>query len=431
MKITIITLGTRGDVQPCIAVGRGLQACGHEVRIAAPYNFGSSVLEWGLNFFPIRNGFREIYEKEPGGNRLREELNPFRLLCRRKVGVEPIVNRIFSDLWTACQNSEAILYTSLALPVHYIAKDLGIPAFAACFQPLSRTCTFPSLFFPPYFSNVGALNRASHLLVEQAIWHFFRSFLGRWRKKSGLSPVPFWGHFNRFYDQNNPVLNGYSPLVAPKPPDWGDRMHITGYWFLESPSGWTPCPKLVDFLESGEPPVCVGFGSMNDNRVAERVRISIEALRKTGKRGIFLVGNSDMSRKEILIHNDIFVVGEVPHSWLFSRVSTVIHHGGAGTTAAAIRAGVPSIIVPFFFDQGFWGRRLSNLGVGPKPLVKKGLSVDTLAATVRDTVKNDEYLQRLQTLSAQIRAENGVQNAVDVFHHELSRYYLREGAAVC
>lgn len=420
MKITITTLGTRGDVEPCIALGNGLQSSGHEVRIAAPVKFENLVRERGVGFFPIKNGLRQMFEAEPGRDRLQEELNPIRLLYRRKEVVEPIINEVFSDLWSASRNTDVMLYTVLALPAYYIAKDMGIPAFPACFQPLSRTRTFPSVFSPALFSNIEILNRASHLLTEQGLWWFYRSAFSRWRKKAGLSALPYWGHFRELNGQNNPVFNGYSPLVVPKPDDWGGRKHVTGYWFLDPPSNWRPDPVLVDFIKNGKPPICIGFGSMNDNRVEETVKISIEALKKTNNRGVFLSGQSDINREELPQSDDIFVVEKVPHSWLFPKVSAVIHHGGAGTTAAAIKAGVPSIIIPFFFDQLFWGRRLADLEVGPQPLPRKRLSVESLASAINETVNNKKYRNRIQKLSDQVRAEDGVKNAVNAFHHELS-----------
>jgi len=362
-----------------------------------------------------------MFEAEAGRDRLQEELNPIRLLYRRKTVIEPIVNRVFSDLWSAGQDTDMLLYTPLALPAYYIAKDMGIPAFPACFQPLSRTRKFPSIFFPPFFSNMGSFNRVSHLLTEQFYWWFFRSAFARWRKKAGLSAVPYWGDFMAINGQKSPVFNGYSPIVAPKPPDWGERKHVTGYWFLGPPSNWRPGPKLVDFLNSGKPPVCIGFGSMNDNRVEKTVIISIEALKKSNNRGIFLSGQSDLNQGELPHSDEIFVAKNVPHSWLFPKVSAVIHHGGAGTTAAAIKAGIPSIIIPFFFDQLFWGQRLAALEVGPQPLSQKKVSAETLASAINETVNNENFMHRIQILSGQVQAEEGVKNAVKSFHHELSR----------
>ncbi len=392
------------------------------MKLAAPADYEDLVQNWGLEFSPIKNGFRQIFEMEPGTKRMKGELNPVRLLYQRKSDMEPVVNQILSDLWAAGENTDVILYTVLALPAYYIARDYGIPAFPICFQPLSRTQSFPNVLFSSPFSNLGFVNRASYILAEQALWRLFRSFMVQWRKKSGLTPIPFWGHFKQFYDQNNPVFNGYSPQVAPKPDDWGDRMHVTGYWFLDDTlSRWSPDPRLTDFIKSGPPPVCIGFGSMNDNRVKDRVKTSIMALKKAGKRGIFLAGKSDLKPKELPLNNEIFVTAEVPHSWLFPKVSAVIHHGGAGTTAAAIRAGVPSIIVPFFFDQLFWGKRLEALEVGPGPITKQQLSVETLANAIKGTVGNKDYLKNLKRLSIQVRAENGVKNVVEAFHRELTR----------
>jgi sterol 3beta-glucosyltransferase len=422
MKITIVTLGTRGDVQPCIAMGLGLRAAGHEVKIAAPAEYGHLARNKGLDYFPLQNAFRHIFETESECSRLKEEINPLRLIFRQRSVVEPVVNQIFSDLWTACQDTDLILYTILALPAYYYAQDLGIPAFMVCLQPLCRTRAFPSVLFSPKISNIAWVNRASYILVEQAMWRFLRPYFVCWRKKMGLSAVSFWGHFNQFDGHKTPIFNGYSSSVVPKPKDWGDRNYVTGYWFLDStPPNWQPPPDLVRFLKQGSRPVCFGFGSMNDSRVANMVKMAIGALEKSGQRGILLTGKSDLKKDELPLSDHVFVAEEIPHAWLFQHAAAVIHHGGAGTTATAIRAGIPSIIIPFFFDQLFWGRQLATLGVGPEPVIKRRLSVDGLALSLKDALDNKTYQNRLQALSKQINDENGVGCVVDTFHRELAR----------
>jgi len=422
MKITIVTLGTRGDVQPCVAMGVGLRAAGHEVTVAAPAEYAHLACVQGLGYFPLQNAFRQIFKSESDTKRLTEELNPVRMIFRKRRVVEPVVNRIFSDVWAACQGADLVLYTVLALPAFYFAQDLGIPAFIVCLQPLCRTRAFPSVLLRTKVSNYACVNRASYFLVEQAMWRFIRPYFVRWRKKMGLPAVSFWGHFGQFDGDHSPIFNGYSSAVVPKPRDWGDRNYVTGYWFLDSASSHgQPPAELVQFLNQGSPPVCFGFGSMNDNRVKLMVKMTMAALKRTGRRGIFLSGKSALQKGDLPVSDDVFVADEVSHAWLFPQVAAVIHHGGAGTTATALRAGIPSVVIPFFFDQLFWGRQLASLGVGPEPVAQKRLSVEGLSSALNEVLGNQTLQRRLQTLSNQVRNENGVACVVDHFQRELSR----------
>ncbi|MES0491555.1 MAG: glycosyltransferase [Leptospirales bacterium] len=420
MKVTILTVGTRGDVQPCLAFGQALQTQGHEVNMAAPLDYEKMVDESGLRFFPIRQQLRDIYRQKTGSQCLTERINPLHFLFGRNKKVRPILDCIVSDLVSACTGSDIILYTILAMPASFIANDLGLPSMALCFQPLSRTQTFPSIFFHPQV-NIRFLNIASHFLAEKAIRLVFQGSITRWRKKSRI-PKTTRQHIHKYSHREYPVLNAFSAHIVPKPSDWGKRKHITGFWFLDSAiSSCKPSGELIKFLENGEPPVCISFGSMNDIRVKKRVNMGLQALQKTGKRAVLIAGKSGLQKQDLIISDNILVVDEVSHKWLFPRVSAIIHHGGAGTVAAAIRAGIASIIIPFFFDQKFWGNRLFALGVGPQPIHEKKLSVETIAKAITAVVEERKYNLKLQNLSVKVNNEKGLECAVKAFELETSR----------
>ena len=233
------------------------------------------------------------------------------------------------------------------------------------------------------------------------------------RGEPGLSPFPFSGPFGEFGRSPEPVLNGWSRHVLPHPPGWGAHLATTGYWFLDRTPDWRPPRGLADFLGSGPPPVSVGFGSMagaDPEGVTERV---LRALRLAGKRGVLLTGWGGLSNADL--PDDLFEVGEVPHDWLFPRVAAAVHHGGAGTTAASLRAGTPTVIVPHFADQFFWGARVAGLGAGPRPAPRAKLTAERLADAIRRATGDAGMRERARSLGEKIRAENGVERAVEAF----------------
>jgi UDP:flavonoid glycosyltransferase YjiC (YdhE family) len=216
------------------------------------------------------------------------------------------------------------------------------------------------------------------------------------------------------------MLYCYSPAVAPKPPDWSESAHVTGYWFLDHPLDWQPPADLLHFLESGPSPIYLGFGSMITRKPEETTRITLDALRQAGHRGVIATGWGALSQSDL--PDEVFLIESVPHDWLFPRMAAVVHHGGAGTTGAGLRAGVPSIVVPFGGDQPFWARRVKALGAGPDPIPRKRLTADRLAHAIRIAVADEPMRKRATELGATIRAEDGVGNALKIFNQTMVRF---------
>jgi UDP:flavonoid glycosyltransferase YjiC (YdhE family) len=213
------------------------------------------------------------------------------------------------------------------------------------------------------------------------------------------------------------MLYCYSPAVVPKPPDWSEHAHVTGYWFLDQGPDWQPPTDLVDFLESGPPPIYVGVGGITSRDPGKTSCIVLDALRQSGQRGVIAAGRGGLSQSGL--PNEVFVTEAVPHDWLFPRMAAVAHHGGAGTTGAGLRAGVPSIIVPVTNDQPFWGRRVKALGAGPAPIPRKRLTADRLAHAICVAVTDEAIRKRAAELGETIRAEDGVVNAVGIINQTL------------
>jgi sterol 3beta-glucosyltransferase len=218
-----------------------------------------------------------------------------------------------------------------------------------------------------------------------------------------------------------PVLHGYSRHVGPVPADWPPHAEATGFWFLDRPTEWQPSPALVSFLESGPPPVYVGFGSMTGNRAQERAHLVITALERAGVRGVMASGWGGLNPGNC--PSSVHLIDEVPHDWLFPRMAAVVHHGGAGTTAAGLRAGRPTVICPFMADQPFWGRCVHERGFGPAPIPQKKLTVENLAAAIREAVNDPAMREKAATVGHLLRAETGVENAV-MRLEEIARHSL-------
>jgi UDP:flavonoid glycosyltransferase YjiC (YdhE family) len=231
--------------------------------------------------------------------------------------------------------------------------------------------------------------------------------------------IPISGPYRRLRKAQRPIVCGYSSKVLPKPADLPEHVHITGYWILEPAPGWKPDPKLLDFLQSGAPPVFVGFASMgNPLKAPETTDIVVQALAQAHVRGVLVSGWSGLGLDTTLPDN-VMVVENAPYSWLLPQMSAIVHHGGAGTTGAGLRAGVPNIVIPHFSDNYFWGNRVVALGAGPEPIPRKRLTPERLAAAITKAVGDRNMRQRVAAIGQQLQAEDGVARAIDVFHQYL------------
>jgi sterol 3beta-glucosyltransferase len=412
MRIVIIAPGSRGDVQPYIALGKGLQKAGHFIRLVSHSNFESLVTSYGLEFWSFGNDVREAVENSEM-HELTEKGNFLLLLAKMAKEAKREALRFAEGGFLAAQGMDIVLSGIGGLFIGTaIAEKLDIPLVQAYVFPFTPTQEFSSVLTPklPIF-----LNRISHQLARQLMWQGFRSADTIARKKVlNIPAAPLLGPYNSKSTHNIPILYGFSPSVIPPPSDWNGNTHITGYWFVDETDDWQPPAALLDFLQSGSSPVYVGFGSMSNRNPEQTADLVIQALTLTNQRAILLSGWGGLQKTNM--PDSIFIIDSIPHSWLFPRVSAVIHHGGASTVAAGLRAGVPSIIIPFFGDQPFWGQRIVDLGVGTKPIPRKKLTAEKLANAIREVITNQEMRQRAEKLGKQIQAENGIKSAVDIFN---------------
>jgi sterol 3beta-glucosyltransferase len=412
MRITIFAAGSRGDVQPCIVLGRELQRAGFDILLAAPQNFAGFIQEHGLCFHPLRGDVQQIMASETGrGFMERGSANFLQSIRAMRTMLGPVAMQMAEDAFEACQGADALI--SLAIFATFaksIAEVRRIPLIHVEPTPVLPTQAFPAPGWPVQRNLGGLHNRISGHAMLQVLWQWYRPFVNSFRHRFRLPPYTAASFYQIL--TSAPLLGAYSDQVIPHPQDWPKNIRITGYWFLDSPAEWKPEGELRAFLDAGDPPVYVGFGSMSGRQPEILATLVLEALAKSGQRGLLLTGWGGM--RALSVPNSVFVVNSAPHGWLFPRMAAVVHHGGAGTTAEGLRAGVPSVILPFAVDQAFWGTRVKALGVGPEPIPFRKLTADKLAHAIQEAVTQSEIKRRAARLGDAIRAQDGVGNAVRV-----------------
>jgi UDP:flavonoid glycosyltransferase YjiC (YdhE family) len=379
------------------------------VRLAVPENFTTCVREHGLDVHPLGGDVQQIMASDTGRRLMeRGNSNPIASIRAMRTMLGPIAMQMAEDTFDACQNTDLLIALGVfATFARTIAEARGIPLVLVEPTPLLPTSAFPAPGWPIQ-RNLGAWhNRLSGIAMLQVIWQWYRPFVNTFRRQHHLPPYTS-SDFQQIL-KATPLLGAYSPVVIPHPCDWPTSVHITGYWFADAQTAWQPSAELEAFLARGAPPVYVGFGSMAGRSPERIATVVLDALARSGQRGVLLSGWGGL--RAMAVPDSVFVLDAAPHNWLFPRMAAVVHHGGAGTTAEGLRAGKPTVIVPFMVDQPFWGQRVQALGVGPAPLAQRKLRTESLADAIVRAVADPAIAQRAAALGARLRAEDGVNNA--------------------
>jgi sterol 3beta-glucosyltransferase len=412
VKITILTYGSRGDVQPFLPLSLGLMARGHVVKLAAPSRFKDFVEGYGIQFVPLAG------KPEDLSRRLNDAGYNFIKMVREMMNhAIEIGADILHQTEDACQDADLTIHTfSHVVGAHTLAREKNIPDIhVQGFPMFTPTGDYPNVTMPDL--KVRALNYLTHVISKKITW--WTSTLGfeQVRRRAGLPNRKLYFPFDeKSHRPPTPILCAWSPSILPPSNDWKTNVHITGYYFFDSDETFQAPAELLSFLDAGKPPVCVSFGSMV-NRDAEHIdRIVREALSRTNNRGIVLSGWGGIRDRT---SEKIHYLDAVPHGWLLPRCSMVIHHGGAGTTSAGLRAGIPNIVVPFTADQPFWGRRVHAVGAGPRPVPVNRLTVEGLTQAIVEA-EEESVRKRAQAISQKLRSEDGVGNAIALIesHHK-------------
>lgn len=416
MRIVIATIGTRGDVQPYIALAQGLTRAGHMVVICTHTTFRDFVETHGIGFAPLAGDIRSLLASD-AGRRLLAQHNPLAAIRQLQAIAAPLLCQVMADILAATAGADLILASTLGyLNAVTAAQVHDIPLVLAGLQPFTPTTAFPSpLLAPPHrhWPGVGLYNRLTHHASYRLLQLVSARLANRCRRTlTGRAPLRYADVFGDLIAMRRPVIYGVSEHLLPRPADYGAQIALTGFWFLERDPAWQPPPALADFLAAGAPPVYIGFGSMSDRDPAQMAQIAIAALQRSWQRGILATGWEGL-HADALPANILRIDG-APHDWLFPRVAAVVHHGGVGTTAAALRAGVPQIIVPFSADQPLWAELVHQRRVGARPIPRRRLTVTTLAAAITATLDDGALAVRAHQLAAAVQREDGVGKAVAI-----------------
>lgn len=418
LRITCLTIGSRGDVQPYIALCKALLAEGHKPRIATHAEFGPWIKKHGIGFVSVGGDPAELMRicVENGMftySFLKEATSKFRTW----------IDDLLESSWQACQDSDILIESPSAMAGIHIAEALCIPYFRAFTMPWTRTRAYPHAFAVPEHKYGGAYNYLSYVMFDNVFWKGISGQINRWRRKTLKLEST---NLERMQQSKVPFLYNYSPHVVPPPLDYSDWVRVTGYWFLDEGGDYKPPADLLAFIRKARADakklVYIGFGSIVVADPAALTRTVVEAVSKADVRCILSKGWSDRlgdpsaQKVEISLPTDLFQIKAAPHDWLFQQIDAAVHHGGAGTTGASLRAGIPTITKPFFGDQYFFGSRLEDLGVG---ICLKRINVAVLARAIWEAVHSERMITKARKLGEQIRGENGVQKAIDAIYRDL------------
>jgi UDP:flavonoid glycosyltransferase YjiC (YdhE family) len=396
MKLLIPTIGTRGDVQPYIALAAGLQARGHTVTLASHPTMRDLVEAHAVSFAAIGPDV----DVGQAAAKIRGKARSWVLgLIRVMQFTVSIIEQASDDLLALCRAADVVVVPhSFAGAAE--ADKLGTPTVSVTLQ--HQAIPMPDLSQP-------ALKRAANTITGRLMGTMMVRPYNRLRANIGAPGVD--GIEAMMSSRLNMVP--ISPRVVDRDPRWKPQHQLTGYWFLDEPQRWTPPAALETFVEAGPPPVAITLGAMSlgggeDEHAS--VKLLLDAVRRAGVRAVIQGWARALSAIEL--PPTLYHAGSMPHSWLFQHVACVVHHGGFGTTAAALRAGVPAVVIPHIIDQHFWGARVHALGVGPAAIPRAKLTAENLAQALSEATQDGEIRNTAADLGAQIRAETSIRNAV-------------------
>ena len=402
---------------PYVALGKRLLHAGHHVVLATSERFRDFVEKHEVAFKPMDDGLLAIIDTDQGKSMLENTTNIFDVVKQNiKLGkqLKPLQIAQFGETWELANSikPDFILYHPKTGAAPHCAEKLGIGC--ALVTPIPMLVPTSEWAFPvlPGLRLGGWYNRLSYTIIATLTGIFLAKYIHNFRLDIGLKPLSKINLLKTGDGRDIPVLHTVSEAVLPRPGDWPTNAYMTGYCFLDSEKEWKPSSALEEFLDTGPPPVYVGFGSMAGRNPQQLARTVAEALQRAEVRGIIATGWGGLSPDSL--PDSIMQIESVPHDWLFPRVSAVVHHGGAGTTAAVLRSGKPSVIVPFFGDQPFWGGLVHSLGAGTKPVPRKKLTAVRLTTAIKEAISNPDLLKKAEEIGKRIRQENGVGSSVNV-----------------
>ncbi|KRA17572.1 sterol 3-beta-glucosyltransferase [Lysobacter sp. Root604] len=409
--IAIFTIGTLGDVLPCVALGQGLQRAGYPVRIVTSANFAPLVGEAGLDYYPLTADFEAMLAADR--SIADRGLNLYAMARTFRERYAHWARHWTAEGLAASEGAGLLIGVSNAIQLaKAMSEARGLPFAVARLQPLTPSRLLPPMVMAGGRGRLpGALSLGLYRLIHLLVWYVMKPAINDIvRPQLGLPRYPWYGpHLGR-NAQREKTLNGYSPSLLPRPADWPESSQVTGYWFAQN-TAWRPDDALQAFLDAGDKPIYVGFGSMVNADAVAFTRTVLDAVERSGLRAVLATGWGGLDGADGARDGRCYFLRHAPHDALFPHMCAAVHHGGAGTTAAAVRAGIPSVVVPFYGDQPFWARCLHARGVAPPAVQRKGLDAARLAAAIAAT-QTPTMRQAAARLGDTVRAEDGIGNAL-------------------
>lgn len=411
MIVSIVAFGTLGDVQPLAALAAALAARDHQVRLLAPDAFAHLASGRGVDFQPLAFDILADSEREVNRKFFASGGSPISTVA----GLARVLRLVAArapNIMDATRGSDLIVGGGFTDSVAAMAAQYWkIPCVHAYLQPALASRDIPFSFAKPTrFALPGWANIAMSLGAEKVIWFLEHSASRNIRNYYHLPSTAFQPRLRRAVKSGDTLLLGYSETLLRRSRDWPQNVEVTGYWFLDGSADWTPPQSLRRFIDSGSPPVYVGFGSMKLNEPRATLDVVLKAVKNNGARAVVSAGWGGLKAEGL----PDFAIGidAAPHDWLFPRMAAIIHHGGIGTTCAALRAGKPSVVVPFITDQFFWAKRLQSSGVAPAATPHRRLTAEALGAAIGVALSDAGMRKRAADVGALVRAEDGVGRAV-------------------
>lgn len=400
MRFTLLCIGSHGDIRPYIALGIGLKAKGHEVTIASHAKAKGLAEKHGLKFKLVEGDLTEMMGQSQGqellwGSKWKKGLMLFSIMKEFKRAL----NLQLPASLEAALGADVLIYSPAAFAGPHLGEYYSIPSFMMQLQPDAPTKFYPSSLFSG-FSKMGKIGCVfSHFLAKQQLWQPIRKEINRWRKgRLGLKKLSFLG------PKSPPTLVAFSPLLIPRPKDWKGHISMTSFCRVEEAKEWTPPSTLVDFLSKGEV-IYIGFGSLTEFCHPFVVKKMVEVLIK--KKIKTVMSAHFPSLNEMDLPSSIYPLGYAPHDWLFPKVSAVVHHGGVGTLAAGLYAGKPTLVVPFFVDQPYWGQFIEKRQLGPKPLSPFSFTQEAFEERLEKLLRDNKYRENGEHIQKALNGEKG------------------------
>jgi sterol 3beta-glucosyltransferase len=408
----MIATGLWGDVRPNVVLGEALKKAGHEVAIIATAPYREWIEARGLSFVAVSLDMQGMLNLVMGGEG--GVLSTIRALNTVRKDIQPTFMQAGKEVAAVMRDVDVLLADELvSFLINGVVEKYRPRLLHVNMQPQAITSHFAAIgqpMLPRWMPMRGTYNRLSYGIARRTTWSMQGSVGNRIRSAHLGLPKQTWAKQKELLD-STPTLILASPNVVPPPADWPSHHYVTGFLF-DDEGDWQAPPQLLDFLAAGEKPICIGFGTMPMRKPAATTMAILEAVQRSGSRAILLGSWDGLGTREM--PRDVLRLKYAPHSWLFPRIAAIVHHGGAGTSAAAMRAGVPSVIVPFTLDQPFWGQRLYELGVSTKPIWRSKLTADMLAAAIFEATTNLTMQDKVTKLSKQIVAEDGIGEAMKI-----------------